>query len=389
MIAAAFVVIACVIALPSAALALLAIVSLRAPRRMRTPSLSPDLAVLIAAHDEETSIGATVAAVRAVDPRVRVHVVADNCTDRTAERAAGAGACVHERHDLRRPGKAAALNHLIPRALDEDAAEAFVFLDADAHPEPGLFAALAAAIAGGAPAAQARNLVVASTAPIGRLRELAFHLKCELRPLAYDALGLSAGLHGNGMCLRRALLSGYRWDERSVVEDGELHLRLVRDGVRVAFARATVRSPMPTQFHGAAGQAVRWERGKVDLFAQAVGVLRSGIATRRVAAVAAACDVFIPPLSVVIAATAGITVAGAILGVPAAAAIGALSLGCCGVYVARGIALARLDPAALLVMAAWALPYVSWKVVVVARTFFGAGRGQWTQARARAREVNG
>src|SRR5262245_53380726 len=53
--------------------------------------------VLVPAHDEEEGIAATVASLLAVDypcELFRVRVIADNCTDRTAERAAAAGAQV-------------------------------------------------------------------------------------------------------------------------------------------------------------------------------------------------------------------------------------------------------------------------------------------------------
>lgn len=377
--------------LPSTILALLAIASLRrAPARapMRRPG--PALSALIAAHDEELVIGRTLAAITLVDPTVRVHVVADNCSDRTADVAAAFGACVHVRHDRIRTGKAAALNRLIAEVLEEDPrAHAFAFLDADARPEPGFFDGLRLAISVGARAAQAKNLVAGSAAPLTRLRELAFHLKCELRPLAYGALGLSAGLHGNGMCLTREVLRRYAWNERSVVEDGELHLRLVRDGIHVAFARdAVVRSPMPTSFRGSAGQAVRWERGKVDLLSDALRLMRRGVASGRLDAIAAGYDVLIPPFTSLIAASGALTVLALLTGSAPFLAVGVLSLAGSAIYVARGLALARLDIASLLGLITWAAPYLVWKVALFGRTVLGAGRGQWTQARTEAREVN-
>nr|AIA96069.1 CAZy families GT2 protein [uncultured Bordetella sp.] len=57
--------------------------------------------VLVPAHDEEATIAATVASLRAMDwPEecFRVIVVADNCSDETVARAKAAGARVIERH---------------------------------------------------------------------------------------------------------------------------------------------------------------------------------------------------------------------------------------------------------------------------------------------------
>jgi len=370
---------------PCAALGLLALASLRraTDRLDGGDASSTRLAVLIAAHDEEQVIAQTLAAIASVDPRVYVHVISDNCSDRTAEIAAIASACVHERNDPARPGKAAALNRLIAEVLAESPdTAAFVFLDADARPEPGFFVALRRAVARGAQALQANNLVADARTPLARLRDLAFHLKCELRPMAYDRLGLSVGLHGNGMCLTRELLQRFPWNEGSVVEDGELHLRLVRAGVVVKLAAdAVVRSPMPDTFRGATGQAIRWERGKFDLMKDAFGLFAAGLAELRLAPLAAAYDVLIPPLSFLVAASVGVTALAIAIGDTALLAVGLASVASCGIYIARGLVLARIGPGAFVRLALWSAPYVSWKLLVVARTMFGSGRGKWIQAR--------
>src|SRR4051794_23950040 len=78
----------------------------RAEPTRRYPTTRFD--VLVPAHDEEAGIAATVASLRAIDyPRAlfRVIVIADNCTDDTAARAADAGALVRERNDAGRRGK--------------------------------------------------------------------------------------------------------------------------------------------------------------------------------------------------------------------------------------------------------------------------------------------
>ncbi|WP_319951818.1 glycosyltransferase family 2 protein [Caldinitratiruptor microaerophilus] len=83
------------------------------------------MAAVIPAYNEEATIADVVAAVRqagGIDPIV---VVADGCTDRTAERARDAGALVVEHPENR--GKAAAMKTGIS-ATDSDVV---VFLDAD------------------------------------------------------------------------------------------------------------------------------------------------------------------------------------------------------------------------------------------------------------------
>ena len=78
----------------------------RAPAPPRPPRLRFD--VVVPAHDEERGVSATVRSLLAVEypPELRrVVVVADNCTDRTAARAAEAGAIVLVRNDPGRRGK--------------------------------------------------------------------------------------------------------------------------------------------------------------------------------------------------------------------------------------------------------------------------------------------
>jgi cellulose synthase/poly-beta-1,6-N-acetylglucosamine synthase-like glycosyltransferase len=85
---------------------------------------------LVPAHDEETSIAATVAALVEQDywTEPRVVVIADNCTDGTAEAARNAGAEVLELHENqhKKPG---ALNTAF--AIFRDEADLFVTVDAD------------------------------------------------------------------------------------------------------------------------------------------------------------------------------------------------------------------------------------------------------------------
>ena len=374
-----------VVVTPSAYLGLLAILS-RRPRSR--PGVRGDpatrLVVLIAAHDEEAALPETLRALREANgERPVVHVMADNCSDHTADVARAAGACVHERHDAARRGKAAALNTLTREVIAEDVAgEAYLVIDADSRLDPGFVTALTSALDSEVEVVQAANLVeVSSAAPLRLIRDLAFHLRCELRPLAYARLGVSAELFGNGMCFRRRIVERFSWSEQSVVEDGDLHLRLVAAGVRVRFAsEAVVRSVMPAEFRGATGQALRWERGKFDLLGAGVRTILTGLITRRKDLVVAGYGVLIPPFSFLVAAAVASVLVG-VLADPALTAIGLATLFASGIYVARGAALAKIGARELVTIGLWAPAYVGWKLTVLARAFVGDGRGHWAQAR--------
>src|SRR4051812_47079453 len=72
----------------------------------------PRIAVVVPAHNEEAIIARTVGSILAqLPPNGRVLVVADNCTDGTAQIAARAGAEITLRRDTNRIGKGYALDH--------------------------------------------------------------------------------------------------------------------------------------------------------------------------------------------------------------------------------------------------------------------------------------
>ena len=383
--ALAVAVIALVATIPALYLSLLAVLSLQ--RRMSSPlARAHRLAVLIPAHNEAGTIATLLSALTAQDyppTQVIVHVVADNCSDRTAEIARTHGAVVHERTEAARPGKGAALNWLTKRVLDQAPnIDAFVFLDADSRVEPTFLAALSGALANGARVVQALNLAEdTSSRPLGILRVVSFHLFCELRLTAYERLSGSAGLRGNGMCIRRELLIGRTWDEDGVVEDIGFNLQLLDEGERVVFApAAVVRSLMPDRLGDALGQTTRWERGKFDLFVPALRVLARGLALRDRARIVAAVDVLLPPMSVVVAGGGLGAIAGFAAGSTSLVALSVLGLVAFSGYVLRGVVLARVSPIRLSRALVFAPAFVGWKLWVMARVAYGSGRGEWVRS---------
>jgi cellulose synthase/poly-beta-1,6-N-acetylglucosamine synthase-like glycosyltransferase len=375
---------ALVVGLPSLYLAVLAGVTLvPRPMRPREDALRTfRFAILVPAHDEELRVGRTTASLLRLDypqDRFTVHVLADNCHDTTAAVARRHGACVHERNDARRSGKGAALNWL-RHEVDAEvlAIDAFVLVDADSELSPDFLWAMADHLAAGAEVAQAVHLAEPDDHPLVQIRELAFRLTCHLRPLANTILGGSSGLHGTGMCFAAPVFRRYVWSESSVVEDGELSLRLIRDGHSIALATdATVRQPVPGTFRQARSQAIRWERGRFDHTSEVFGLLRRGIARRDRNALLFALGALIPPYTVLAAGALLALGVGAALGSQALVFFGLASLLCLLLYVLRGAALGRLGPATLLRIMVWAPPYIAWKLWVLVLAASGAGRGDW------------
>jgi cellulose synthase/poly-beta-1,6-N-acetylglucosamine synthase-like glycosyltransferase len=308
-----------VVALPPAYLGLLTVASRRElRRRVATRSVRDTsdpvhrFAILVPAHDEEQLIASTVHSLAALDYPVEqfsVHVVADNCTDRTVELARAAGADVHERSDLDDPGKGPALQWLMARLWSRgDDPDAVMFLDADTTIDPGFLRAVDRHLRSGADVVQGHYSVrgVDEAATVA-FRAAALAARTFLRPLGRVAIGGSAGLHGNGMVFRRGVMERHQWSNH-LTEDVELSLDLLLDGVKVAFADdARIAAEMPTTLAASRTQHERWERGRLQTARAYVPAMArrsvTGGPAGRVAYADALLDQLVPPFSIVVAST--------------------------------------------------------------------------------------
>lgn len=342
--------------------------------------------VIVPAHDEALGIARTVASLRSIaypKEMFRVVVVADNCSDDTAARAAEAGAVVWERRSPLR-GKGQALAFAFERSRAEGFADAVVVIDADTEASPNLLIAFDAKLSRGAFALQAYDGVLNAQAHWRtQLMTLGFALVHAVRASARDRLGLSAGLHGNGMCFTHALLAAHPHQASSVVEDLEFGLQLAQAGVRVHYVgEASVLAQMPTADEASRTQRQRWEAGRKQL-ARKFGwtFLARGVAERRPLLVDTGLELLVPPLSNL--------VAGALVGLALSAAYGAFThhwaplapfafaLFALATYVVRGWQLSGLGFSGARALA-FAPLYMGWKWLS-ARRGREASRGEWVR----------
>ncbi len=267
----------------------------------RAPTLRFDL--VVPAHDEAAGVAQTVHSLLAVDYPValrRVVVVADNCTDATAERAREAGATVLERTDPTHPGKGRALAHAFAFSLADGFADAVVVVDADTLVSRNLLSAFDARLVAGARALQAdygvRNPEASWRTRLMRIALAAFH---QVRSLGRARLGASCGLRGNGMGFRTSILRDVPARAFSLVEDLEYGLHLGRAGVRVDYApEVTVQGEMVSSAAASRSQRLRWEAGRAELRrTQAWPTLRDAFAQRNALLFDLALDLLVPPLA--------------------------------------------------------------------------------------------
>lgn len=219
--------------------------------------------VLVPAHNEERVIDSGLQAIGADRrPRDVVVVVADRCTDRTAEVARSCGASVLERGRGEEPGRAAARQAGLEyaRSLEWDAV---LMLDADSVIEPGFFSACEQAISCGADAVQARSESCRGRTLAAEASLAAFTLQGITIPRGRDRLGFSVRLRGTGMAIRREVALAHQF-RAPASEDLFFTLDLLLAGVRCRHVDAArVRSQGASTWGTFGGQKVRYEAGRI------------------------------------------------------------------------------------------------------------------------------
>jgi cellulose synthase/poly-beta-1,6-N-acetylglucosamine synthase-like glycosyltransferase len=224
--------------------------------------------VLIPAHNEAGTIGATVAALQdrlAECSRAQLWVIADRCTDNTAREAEAAGARVAERNDGGL-GKGAVLAWWLAQTSSEwQPSDCLVILDADSRLTPGGLNALQLALDSGAVAAQAFVAPSAET-KAGRLAGWSEVLMQHIDDEARLRCGWNVPLRGTGMAFRAEVLAELAPRLHTLAEDLELDVLLAARHAKVLFVpQAKVYDPKPQQIAGASRQRARWLQGQLQV----------------------------------------------------------------------------------------------------------------------------
>lgn len=250
-------------------LLLLTLGALKTPRRFTTPTTQLNrLAVIIPAHNESANIADCVHSLQHCEkPRCawQLYVIADNCSDDTAAQAHQAGATVWERQDDQLRGKGYALDYAFNRLLAESTPpDALLIVDADTAVAANFLTETEHAFAAGADGVQCRYTVRQPEQSLRtRLMNVAFMAFNVLRPRARQNAGLSVGIAGNGWGVSADTVRNVPYTARSVVEDLEYHIALVRAGRRIQFLdQSYVLGDMPSGGSGAETQRARWEGGR-------------------------------------------------------------------------------------------------------------------------------
>lgn len=293
-----------ILLLVSSLLLIQVLAALTARRRQPTPASTarrPRIGVLVPAHNESSGILATLASLR---PQLaagdRIIVIADNCTDDTAQIAAANGAEVLVRHDTSRRGKGYALAFGVAH-LALDAPEVVVIVDADCIVLPHALETISRqSMAQGKPV-QALYLMKtpASAGPMAPIAEFAWVVKNLVRPLGYHQLGQPCQLMGTGMAFPWPVITQVSLASGHIVEDLKMGIELADKGFAPVFCPgALVTSTFPENQEGTQSQRTRWEHGHLGMIAsEAPRYFLQALMTRNGALLALVLDLCVPPLA--------------------------------------------------------------------------------------------
>lgn len=205
--------------------------------------------IVIPARNESSVIADTIKCILASDypkDKFDVYVVADNCTDNTAELARKAGAIVYERFDDDPKHKKAgyALKYLFEKIMEErpDEYEVFIKFDADNLMERDYISRMNDAFHAGVKCARgysnSKNIdqnVIAGISGLWYIRD------CRFASNFRSAIGQGTMLGGAGMMFSAEIIKKHGWDCLTSSDDSEFTMRrLNQDKIKTMYVKDAI-----------------------------------------------------------------------------------------------------------------------------------------------------
>ncbi|MBX9675333.1 MAG: glycosyltransferase [Methylotenera sp.] len=265
---------------------------------------SQNLTILMPAHNEALVIAKTInALVPTVNSAQQILVVADNCTDETADISRNLGATVIERQHSTLRGKGYALDYGLQH-LKANPPEIVIIIDADCLADAAAISTLAHACVAHQRPIQALYLMQMQTNPSLKQRIAAFAwvVKNHVRPLGFKVLGLPCQLMGTGMAFLWKDIAAVNLASGHIAEDMKLGVDLARLNKAPIFVpEALVTSEFPLDKNATKTQRARWEHGHLSIIvSDAPSLFLEAIKTKNVQMLGLAFDLIVPPLAVLV-----------------------------------------------------------------------------------------
>lgn len=242
---------------------------------------------IIPAHNEEMVIKNLVQSLREQDyPKelYDIYVIADNCTDATAEIAKENGAIVYKRFDPEHKTKGYALNWFLKQKIEENADyDAFCVFDADNVVDKNFIKNMNKKLCQGEEIVQGyRDIKNPTDSWISAGYAIFYWMMNRFYHLARYNLGLSPLINGTGFMVKFDIIKPNGWQTITLTEDIEFSLINISKGRRLGWATdAIVYDEQPVGFKQSWSQRSRWSVGHLQCMKHYTKDLAKGVKTHK------------------------------------------------------------------------------------------------------------
>lgn len=243
-------------------------------------------AAVISARNERDVIGQLISSIKSQNypkDKLDVFVIADNCTDDTAQVAREAGAIVYERFNKVQVGKGYALDWLF-KIIDRDHKDAgyegYMIFDADNILDVNYVSEMNKVFDNGYDILTSyRNSKNFDSNWISAAYSLWFLREARYLNNSRMQLGTSCAISGTGFLVGANVIEGNGgWIHHLLTEDIEFTCDLVSKGMKIGYAsKAVLYDEQPTKFSQSYTQRLRWAKGFYQVFANYGGKLLKGV----------------------------------------------------------------------------------------------------------------
>lgn len=238
---------------------------------------------IIPAHNEENVIKNLVESLKEQDyPKelYDIYVIADNCSDATAEIAKEAGAIVYKRFDELNKTKGAALNWFLHQKIEENADyDAFCVFDADNIVDKNFIKNMNKKLCQGEEIVQGyRDIKNPTDSWISAGYAIFYWMMNRFYHLARYNLGLSPLINGTGFMVKFDIIKPDGWQTTTLTEDIEFSLINIAKGRKLGWATdAIVYDEQPVDFKQSWSQRSRWTVGHLQCMKTYTKDLANGV----------------------------------------------------------------------------------------------------------------
>lgn len=238
---------------------------------------------IIPAHNEEAVVVNLIESLKKIDypdELYDIYVIADNCNDKTAQKAKEAGAIVYERFDEEHKTKGYALQWFLNQKIQEDAPyDAFCIFDADNIVDKNFLNVMNKKLCQGEDVVQGyKDIKNPSDTWISAGYAIFYWTMHRFYHLARYNIGLSPLMNGTGFMVKFDVIKPHGWDTKTLTEDIEFSLKRIISGKRVGWARdAIVYDEQPVGFKQSWTQRSRWTIGHMQCLKEYTKPLASAV----------------------------------------------------------------------------------------------------------------